>query len=60
MVRGMYKLVIVSSSSRSIRDLKESPSVPWDDKDGESWVPEDDRENSECQEWGGSSKALCS
>jgi len=40
----MYKLVLVSSLSRSIRDLKESPSVPGDGEGGESWVPEDERE----------------
>ena len=47
MLRGspsMYKLVLVSSLSRSIRDLKVSPSVSVDDGDGESWGPEDGRE----------------
>ncbi len=34
----MYKLV-VPSLSRSIRNLKESPSVPRDDEDGEVKVP---------------------
>ena len=35
-----YKFVLVSSLSRSIRDLKVSPSVP-DDGDWGSCVPED-------------------
>lgn len=35
----MYKFVLDSSLRRSIRDLKESPSVP-DDGDSEGCVPE--------------------